>query len=209
MPWSYAGLLMTILTFTELDKNHEGGKKNRISSLGSHQLTIQYRIFKICIYIYILYIQSTYNCCWGCSQYTVEDKRGNEAFVLCSWIWFHQIAVLAEEALNMHLESVRALEVVGKQDRPSHNNKLKIQHGDNETLASCSAFMPQTIATLHSHCYHFSSNVHPSVQECAALWSTSFINRKVTPPSTPRKVLGLQSTSQKNRRYSPDLIQSV
>lgn len=26
MPWGYAGLLMTTLAFTKLDKNYEGGK---------------------------------------------------------------------------------------------------------------------------------------------------------------------------------------
>lgn len=30
----------------------------------------------------------------------------------------------------MHLESVCALEVVGEQDGPGHNDKLEIQHGD-------------------------------------------------------------------------------
>jgi len=35
----------------------------------------------------------------------------------------------------MHLKSVSAFEVVGKQHCPSHDDKLKIQHGHTETLA--------------------------------------------------------------------------
>lgn len=35
----------------------------------------------------------------------------------------------------MHLKSVSAFEVVGKQHCPSHDDKLKIQHGHIETLA--------------------------------------------------------------------------
>lgn len=79
---------------------------------------------------------STYNCCWSCSQHTVEDQRGDEAFILCSWIRFHQISILAKEALDVHLERVCALEVVGKQYGPGHNDELKIQHGCTETLAA-------------------------------------------------------------------------
>lgn len=36
----------------------------------------------------------------------------------------------------MHLKSIGALEVVGKQNGPSHDDKLKIQHGHTETLVA-------------------------------------------------------------------------
>lgn len=72
----------------------------------------------------------TYNCRWGCRQHTVEDKRGNEAFILGSGVRFHQLPVLAKEALDMHLESVCALKVVGEQNGPGHDDELEIQHGD-------------------------------------------------------------------------------
>lgn len=34
------------------------------------------------------------------------------------------------------MKSIGALEVVGKQNSPSHDDKLKIQHGDTEALVA-------------------------------------------------------------------------
>lgn len=81
-------------------------------------------------------ISYTYNSCRSRSQHTVEHQRWNEALILRSRVRFHQIAILTEEALDMHLKSIGALEVVGKQNSPSHDDKLKIQHGDTETLVA-------------------------------------------------------------------------
>lgn len=81
-------------------------------------------------------ISYTYNCCRSWSQHTVEHKRWNEALVLRSRVWFHQIAILTEETLDMHLESIGALEVVGKQNSPSHDDKLKIKHDHIEALVA-------------------------------------------------------------------------
>lgn len=71
-------------------------------------------------------ISYTYNSCRSWSQNTVQYKRWNEALILCSRVRFHQIAILTEETLDMHLKSIGALEVVGEQNSPSHDDKLKI-----------------------------------------------------------------------------------
>lgn len=98
-------------------------------------------------------ISRTYNSCRSWSQHTVEHKRWNEALVLCSRIWFHQIAVLTEETLDMHLKSIGALEVVGEQNSPSHDDKLKIQHGHTETLVAflTDASMPSSHSSPAEH----------------------------------------------------------
>lgn len=77
----------------------------------------------------------TYNGSWSGGQHTVEHQRGDETFFLCSRVRLHQLSILTEEPLDMHLKSVSAFEVVGKQHCPGHDDKLKIQHGHTEGLA--------------------------------------------------------------------------
>lgn len=56
--------------------------------------------------------------------------------MLCPRVRFHQIAILTEETLDMHLKSVSVLEVVGKQNSSSHDDELKIKHSHREALVA-------------------------------------------------------------------------
>ncbi|KAI1239659.1 hypothetical protein IHE44_0011083 [Lamprotornis superbus] len=64
---------------------------------------------------------------WG----FLPQEAGKELLV-----WFHQIAILTEETLDMHLKSVGVLEVVGEQNSPSHDDELKIKHSHREALVA-------------------------------------------------------------------------
>lgn len=81
-------------------------------------------------------IPDTHNRCRSWSQHTVQHKWWNEALVLCPRVRLHQIAILAEETLDMHLKSVGVLKVVGKQNSPSHDDELEIKHSHREALAA-------------------------------------------------------------------------
>lgn len=52
----------------------------------------------------------------------VEQNRWDGAAVLGSQVWFGVGVVVAEEALHMHAESVRVLEVIGQHDGPGHDH---------------------------------------------------------------------------------------
>lgn len=53
----------------------------------------------------------------------------------------------------MHLKSIGALEVVGEQNSPSHDDKLKIEHGHTEMLAAflTDAAMPSSYSGPADH----------------------------------------------------------
>jgi len=62
------------------------------------------------------------------SHHTVKDEGGDEARLLCAGVRLHQLGVVAEEALHVHAEQVRALHVVGQQHRAGHDDELEEKH---------------------------------------------------------------------------------
>uniref|UniRef100_A0A8D1Y9V1 Uncharacterized protein n=1 Tax=Sus scrofa TaxID=9823 RepID=A0A8D1Y9V1_PIG len=58
----------------------------------------------------------------------VEEHRGHGAAVLRARVGLAVGAVVAEEALHVHGERVRVLEVVRQHHRPCHDHHLEIEH---------------------------------------------------------------------------------
>ncbi len=62
-------------------------------------------------------------------DHRVQHGRRDGARVLGSEIGFRVRGLVAEEALHVHVERVRVLEVICQHDRPRHDHQLEIKHG--------------------------------------------------------------------------------
>ncbi len=62
-------------------------------------------------------------------DHRVQHGRRDDARVLGSEVGFRVRGLVAEEALHVHVERVRVLEVVCQHDRPRHDHQLEIKHG--------------------------------------------------------------------------------
>lgn len=63
-------------------------------------------------------------------HHAVKDEGRDEAGLLRAGIRLHQLSIITEEALHVHTEQVRALHVVGQQDRARHDDKLEEKHAE-------------------------------------------------------------------------------
>lgn len=117
-------------------------------------------------------IPHTHDRCRSWSQHTVQHKRWNEALVLCPRVGFHQIAILTEETLDMHLKSVGVLEVVGEQNSPSHDDELKIKHSHREALVAfwTDAAVPASYSRPVDHPPFTVTLTTPATMVCECAW---------------------------------------
>lgn len=113
-------------------------------------------------------IPHTHNHCRSWSQHTVQHKWRNEALILCPRVWFHQIAILTEETLDVHLKSVSVLEVVGEQNSPSHDDELKIKHSHREALVAFwkDAAVPESYTSPVDHPPFTVTLTTPAIMVC-------------------------------------------
>lgn len=71
----------------------------------------------------------THQQCGDSSDHRVQQGGRDGARVLGSEVGFRVRGLVAEEALHVHVERVRVLEVICQHDRARHDHQLEIKHG--------------------------------------------------------------------------------